>query len=203
MSPRRYSMDKRQIAADEMRARILEAARQLLASDAVPDLSMEAVARRADVSRLTIYYRFKSRRGLLEALYDYLAQRGQMNRMAEVFQEADTSAALSKMVHTFVRFWSTDPRVMRRLRAMAALDREIARGVRERDSRRQHIAREILKRGASSKEKAAGQIRMSADALSLLTSFEAYDALASAGHGQEDIIAVLTHLARALKTGRD
>src|SRR4051812_42630239 len=135
MCPRRYRMDKRDAAASETRTRILEAARHILASRVRPDLSMEAVAERADVARLTIYYQFKSRRGLLEALYDHLAQRGNMHRMAEIFRAADAPQAIEQLVRTFVGFWATDPIVMRRLRAMGALDSEVERGIRARDRR--------------------------------------------------------------------
>ena len=86
MSPRAYRMEKRQAARTETRARILDAARQLLAEDSTRELSMDAVARHADVSRLTIYYQFGSRSGLLEALYDHLATRGNMQRIAQSFQ---------------------------------------------------------------------------------------------------------------------
>src|SRR5262245_16469123 len=118
MSPRSYQMGRRLASRNETRARILEAVRQSLSDESSTELSMEDVARRADVSRLTIYYHFGSRAGLLEALYDYLATRGNMERMAEVFQESNLSTAVSKMVSTFVGFWSADPAVMRRLRAM-------------------------------------------------------------------------------------
>src|SRR5262245_46846055 len=153
MSPRPYRMENRQAATSETRSRILEAARQLLSREASTDLSMEAIARGADISRLTIYYQFGSRAGLLEALYDYLASRGNMHRMAEVFQVPDTYVALDKMVRTFVGFWASYPTVIRRLRAMAALDPEIAHGIQARDARRPHIAREILKRTVSGKTK--------------------------------------------------
>jgi AcrR family transcriptional regulator len=153
MSPRPYHMGKRKAAADDTRARILEAARQLLANESETDLSMEAIARRADVSRLTIYYQFKSRPGLLEALYDHLAIRGNMRRMAEVFHEADPSVALEKLVLTFVGFWSSDPVVIRRLRGIATLDAEIDQGIRARDARRQHAAREIIRRTVSGAKK--------------------------------------------------
>src|SRR5215471_1580056 len=146
MSPRTYRMDNRQAARDRTRARILDAVRQLLADESTRELSMEAVARRADVSRLTIYYQFGSRAGLLEALFDHLATRGNMQRMAEVFQASTPSRAVDDMVRTFVGFWSTDSSVMRRLRAMAVLDAEISEGVRARDARRAHIALKILRR---------------------------------------------------------
>ena len=198
MSPRPYHMGKRQAAADDTRARILEAARQLLANESETDLSMEAIARRANVSRLTIYYQFESRPGLLEALYDHLANRGNMRRMAEVFHEADPSIALEKLVLTFVGFWSSDPVVLRRLRGMATLDAEIDQGIRARDARRQHAAREILRRTVVRKKRpSTEQHNLTADVLSMLTSFESYDALARAGHSQAAILAALTRMARA------
>ena len=104
MSPRPYRMGKREAARSETRSRILEAARQLLASESTADLSMEAIARKADVSRLTIYYQFSSRAGLLEALYDHLAERGHMQQMADVFQASDAASAIEKMVRIFVGF---------------------------------------------------------------------------------------------------
>jgi AcrR family transcriptional regulator len=197
MCPRPYRMGKRQAARSETRSRILEAARQLLATDSSTDLSMEAIARKADVSRLTIYYQFSSRAGLLEALYDHLAQRGRMQQMAGVFQAPDMSSAIENMLRTFVGFWSTDPQVMRHLRGMAALDPEIAHGIRSRDARRPGIALEILKRApAGEHSKSAIAQRRAADVLAMLTSFETYDALARAGHSDAQIVATLTRLAR-------
>src|SRR5947208_9683782 len=120
MSPRTYNLGKREVATSETRARILGAAREILANESgAVDLSMEGIARRADVSRLTIYYQFKSRLGLLEALYDELARRGNMQRMSEVFREPEPSLVLEKLVRTFVGFWASDPVVIRRLRGMA------------------------------------------------------------------------------------
>jgi AcrR family transcriptional regulator len=205
MSPRPYRMGKREAAASQTRTRILEAARQLLANESETELGMEAIARRADVSRLTIYYQFKSRPGLLEALYDHLATRGNMRRMAEVFHEADPSVALEKLVRTFVGFWSSDPVVIRRLRGMATLDTEIDQGIRARDARRQHAAREILRRTVLGRNKRLTPVEqnLAADVLSMLTSFESYDALARAGHNQGAIIATLTRMARAAVNSAD
>lgn len=197
MSPRAYRMEKRRAARDLTRGRILDAVRELLGDETTRELSMEGVARRADVSRLTIYYQFGSRAGLLEALFDHLANRGNMQRMAEVFQATSPSQAAEKMVRTFVGFWSTDPSAMRRLRAMAVLDDEISEGVRARDARRAHIAREILKRPNPAKRLDVHQAQ-AAEVVSMLTSFEAYDALARSGQTDEQIVATLTSLAQSV-----
>ncbi len=201
MSPRAYKLGKREAAATETRSRILEAAREILADEsATADLSMDGIARLADVSRLTIYYQFKSRPGLLEALYDQMAARGNLRRIAEVFHESDVSVALEKLIHIFAAFWSSDPVVIRRLRGMAALDAEMAPGLRARDARRQHIARELLSRVASSQKIKvkikSDELSLTADVLSMLTSFETYDALARAGHKQKKIIDTVVKLAR-------
>ena len=198
MSPRPYSMEKREAATSETRLRILEATRQILSDESEVALGMEAIARRADVSRLTIYYQFKSRPGLLEALYDYLAMRGNMRRMAEVFHEPDPYSALDKFVSVFVGFWSSDRVVIRRLRAMAALDPEVREGIESRDARRHHIAREIMKRiaGAGKKKYNDERCIATADVIAMLTGFATYDALATAGHGEKEIIAMIARLVR-------
>jgi len=199
MCPRAYNLGKRKASIEGTRARILEAARKLLADEASPaDLSMEAVARAADVSRLTIYYQFESRRGLLEALYDYMAGRGNMGQVAEIFQERDPDKALEKMAKTFVEFWASDPVVIRRVRGMAALDAEVAAGMQARDSRRRRIAGEIVRRlhlHQLEPEKIEQQ-NLAADAVAMLTSFETYDALARAGHGDYAIVDLVIKLSR-------
>ena len=200
MCPRPYNLGKRRVAVDETRLRIVEAARQLLAAESnTADLGMEAIARRADVSRLTIYYQFSSRQGLLEALYDHLASRGGMRQMAQVFQEADPTKMLEMMVGAFMKFWASDPVVIRRLRAMSGLDPEIAAGIRARDSRRQQIAGEILRRFLLLRDEALGVERrkLVADVISTLTSFETYDALSRAGHGDKEILQTVIGLAQA------
>jgi len=199
MCPRAYNLGKREAAANETRLRILTAAREILADESeTADLSMEGIARRADVSRLTIYYQFKSRPGLLEALYDELASRGNLRRIGEVFRESDVSVALEKLVRIFVGFWSSDAVVIRRLRGMAALDAEMAPGLRARDARRPHIARELLGRIASSQQTKfkSEELSLAVDVLSMLTSFETYDALARGGHKDKEVIEIVIKLAR-------
>lgn len=200
MCPRSYKSQKRQASVAETRMRIIAAARKLLANDSSPaGLSMEAIAHEADVSRLTIYYQFGSRPGLLEALYDDLAGRGNMRQVAEVFHEADPNKALEKMVRTFIQFWASDPVVIRRLRGMSALDAEIEAGIRARDARRRHIAGEIVKRFHSHQldPRKLEQHQLAADVLAMLTSFETYDALATAGHNDQRIFEIVDGFARA------
>ena len=117
---------------------------------------------------------------------------------SEVFLEPDPAAAIDKLVSIFVVFWASDPVTLRRLRAMAVLDPEIAKGIQARDVRRAHIAGQILKRmvTAGRKKFTEQQLHAASTVLSLLTGFATYDALASAGHSQKETIAIIARLAR-------
>ncbi|HEX6553355.1 MAG TPA: TetR family transcriptional regulator [Ktedonobacteraceae bacterium] len=62
MSPRPYQLGQRQAESCQTRSRVLHAARALLMeSTSFSSFSIEAVARRADVARMTIYHQFVCR----------------------------------------------------------------------------------------------------------------------------------------------
>ncbi|MFF4340892.1 TetR/AcrR family transcriptional regulator [Kitasatospora sp. NPDC001540] len=170
MSPRSYRMGQRQAEVDETRARIVAAARAQLTESGT--LSLDAVARRADVARATVYYQYKSRTGLLEALCDALAAEGGMARLAEAFGHPDPWTAVDRFVEVMAGFWSVDPACTRRLRALGALDEEVGRIIVERDARRRQGASVLVGRLPDAPPGAASL-------LYVLTSFETFDALAS------------------------
>jgi AcrR family transcriptional regulator len=192
MSPRTYRLGQRQVAADKTRARILAAARDQLAEDT--SFSIDAVARRADVARMTVYYQFSSKRGLLEALFDALAARGGMQQLPSAFQKADPAAALNRFIDVFARFWSSDRIVLRRLRAMAALDRELEQVLRERNEGRRNGLRVIVSRLPAR----AGHIAETIDLLFALTSFENFDVLAGPDRTPEAVAPLIKRAAGAI-----
>ncbi|MGW4891597.1 TetR/AcrR family transcriptional regulator [Kitasatospora sp. NPDC004240] len=169
MSPRGYRMGQRQADVDETRARIVEAARGQLTETGT--LSLDAVARRADVARATVYYQFGSKTGLLEAVCDALAAQGRMERLAEAFGSADPWQAVDRFVEVIGEFWAVDRACTRRVRALAALDEEVGRVIAERDARRRHGARVLIGRLPDAPPDAAAL-------LFVLTGFETFDALA-------------------------
>ena len=137
MSPRRYELGQRQAVIDESRRRVLDAARELLAGPGgYQAFTVDAVARRADVARATVYYQFRSKTGLLEALCDDLAGAGQMSDLPGAFAEADPRAAVHRLITVFAGFWAADRVVMRRLRALSALDPDVHAVLAARDDRR-------------------------------------------------------------------
>ena len=200
MSPRAYKLGLRKVATDETRARIIEAARRLLAS---PDdggrFSMEAVAREAGVARMTVYYQFGSRLGLLEAIYDDLAQRGLVEHLPDVFRQTDPVSGFFTLIDAFERFWATDRVITRRLRALALLDPEVEKGIRERDERRRGLLRRaitlIVGERTFENEKTLGDL---IDLVYTVTSFESYDSLAGTSRSDGDTSELMRQLVLAL-----
>ncbi|PYX90611.1 MAG: hypothetical protein DMG68_01190 [Acidobacteria bacterium] len=83
-------MAHRDLAAEQTRARIMRAARELLSDPAgISAFTIEAVSKQARVARMTVYYQFQSKRGLLEALFDDVARGGEMARLKDAFREPD------------------------------------------------------------------------------------------------------------------
>ena len=58
MPPRRYSREKRQVAVDEMRAKIVRATMELHHANGILATSFQDIARRADVATATVYRHF-------------------------------------------------------------------------------------------------------------------------------------------------
>ena len=197
MSPRRYNIEKRRADAEQTRARVIEATREIVASpNGMAGFSMEAVARQAGVARMTVYYQFASKVGLLEAVYDDLAQRGLVASLRAVFEAADALEALDLLVAAFGRFWACDRLIMRRLRALAVLDPDFE-GARERDERRRNLFREVVGRiteqyGKPNPESAPRVV----DILTALASFENFDALAGEALSPDDLIPEVQRLVR-------
>ena len=72
-----------------------------------PRFSVEEVARRAGVARMTVYHQFGSLGGLLEGLCDSLAMAGGMTHLADTFRQPDALDALDQFISVFMEFWSS------------------------------------------------------------------------------------------------
>ena len=117
MSPRTYQSDRRQTAAGETRSRILEAARSLLSASGQARFTIDAVAERANVARMTVYHQFGSKPGLIAALFDDLATRGGIGRLPEAFMASDPMAGLEILVQVFMHLWESERLVIQRATA--------------------------------------------------------------------------------------
>src|ERR1700761_3719474 len=174
MSPRPYNLGKRREAIDQSRQQVLAAARSLLAEPGGSAFTVDAVARRADVARATVYYQFGSKSGLLEAVCDHLDDLGGLDGLPAAFTDPDPRHGLDVFVGCFGRFWAADRAATRRLRALAVLDPEVGAVITARDQRRRDGLAVLIGRLPGQPADPDHAVRV----LTALTSFEMFDVLA-------------------------
>jgi AcrR family transcriptional regulator len=199
MSPRPYRLGQRQATTEQTRVRIINAARELLAeSSGFSGFSIDAVARQADVARMTVYHQFGSKIGLLEALSDSLAAHGGMEHLADAFRRPEPLDALDEYITVFGRFWDSDRLVTRRLRALAALDPDFEHVIRARDERRRQGLRVIVQRFVEKHGRPAPEaLDEVINVLFTLIGFECFDTLAGPTRSIQEVTPMMQRLARA------
>jgi AcrR family transcriptional regulator len=170
MPTRPYVSSVRTAAAAEKRERVIEAAARSLREDAsIASFSLDAVAKAAGVTRLTVYHQFGSRRGLLEAVFDEIARQGGLAEISDAMAISDPRAALDRLVEIFCAFWDRDPAVGRLHEAMAT-DPEFAQALIGRNERRRKTVSILVGRIAETTAPPRAQ-RDAVDMIFALTSF--------------------------------
>jgi AcrR family transcriptional regulator len=186
MATRNYRLGRRQEAADRTHAAILSAARDLLTSGDTPELSAGAVARRAGVSRLTLYNRFGSKAGLLREL-----AAGARREVAPRLAAADPRDQLRQRILDSCAMWSSDPTLFRRLPAAAGVEIETPND--DQALAQRLAASDQLRPGCSLKE--------AADVIAAITSFPVFDRLHRDGRRSATAVAeILMRLTAAILT---
>ncbi len=201
MSPRSYTLGQRTRAVDQTRARILAAGRALITEVGFHRASMEEVARRADVSRKTIYYQFDSKQGLLQAIVTELEQSTDLvPRIQAIVEQRDARGALPIYFLEVCRFWAGAQQLMRHLHGLAALDPDVAVVLASHDtSRRARLvgyADRLAEQAGLGSELPRHQL---VEALWMLTSFGVFDHLTGRSElSVEETAATLTKLAEGI-----
>lgn len=179
--PRRYRSSVRDKAAGQTHQRIVAAAAQLLQSGGAGGFSLEAVAKKAGVTRLTVYNQFGSRRALLEAVFDDRAVRGGLHRLREAMSDGDPEAGLRRLIEIFCDFWSFDREAIASLHQMSSGDAEFEESIKARNERRRGaisaIVARIVEQGGIRAEAAVDLV----DFLFVLTSFPVFSQLTAGG----------------------
>ncbi|MEP6730929.1 MAG: TetR/AcrR family transcriptional regulator [bacterium] len=201
MTPRPYQSKDRQKSSDAGREKIIAAARELLESDGDESFSIDAVARRAGIARMTIYNQFESKAGLLEALFDELAQRAQLTQLSEIFREPDPFRALDLMIEVFARFWTGNRRAHRRLRAAAMVDTELYAAIDQRNERRRRGLTEIVARIPPEHVMPMARDE-TVRVLFMVLSFQSFDTIAGEGRTPADVVPVVQQLTRLIVGAR-
>lgn len=203
MSPRTYNSARRREAAEVTRERIVAAAHALLAEPAgVSAFTVDAVARRAGVARMTVYNQFGSKAAVLEALFNWLAVRGGIHGpqgIATALQEADPLDAVRAMFRVMGRYYSSDRLVKRRVHALAALQPDVSEALRLREERRRGFLRTLLERVAATRAPwPPARVAELEQLLFAMTSFESFDVLAGPHRGLPEVAPLLGSAACAI-----
>ena len=189
---RPYRSPQRAAAADETRARLVAAARTLLSGGKdAPAFSLDGVARQAGVTRLTVYNQFQSKQGLLEAVFDDLAQSGGLSELPQVFAEAEPDKALRRFVSVFCRFWTAHATMLPKFSAMTKLNDEVAASLLARSERRRHALTVLV--GRLTADDDAKNVDL-VDLLFALTSFEMFAALSVRNRSAASVEALVQDL---------
>jgi AcrR family transcriptional regulator len=178
---RPYRSVVRSKAAEQTRERIVAAAANLLRSVAPARFSLDAVAKEAGVTRLTIYNQFGSRRTLLEAVFDDRAARGGLHRLREALSEDDPQRGLRRLIEIFCDFWGSDPKAIESLHQASSGDTEFEASLKARNERRREAISVLAARMVERGEIAADAVTDLTDLLFVLTSFPVFSELTARG----------------------
>jgi AcrR family transcriptional regulator len=198
VSKRPYRQQLRAETAEATRQRILDALYERLRVTPAEPVSVDEVAKRARVSRSTVYLVFGSRSGLFDALTERLLSGAGYERIKEAVRDPDARETLRGGLEGGVRMYAVHHDVFRVLYAAGKLDpdgagRAIARSERRRYESMGWLADRLrdqnLLRPGITPEHAAHVIWF-------LASFDAYDLLASGRRlGPEEVTGILTDTA--------
>jgi AcrR family transcriptional regulator len=170
---RKYTLGRRQASIDSTAASIVAAARLELERVPAGGLSVGAVARRAGVTRATVYNRFGSRQGLIAALAPSAA--------APSSTAGDPRDAVNAYLSSRCALWATNPALYRHLPEAedGGVARTIAEGLASADA---------LRPGCS--------LREAQDVIATLGSFPTFDRLHQDGRRSAPAVAeILMRLA--------
>jgi AcrR family transcriptional regulator len=171
MSPRPYTLGARTASVAETRDKVVESARLLFAEAGFHRVSLEEIARRADVARATVYHQFGSKLGVLGAVVADYERRAGLASLAELIETGPVATLTRDVVTAGCAYWATDPALARSIVAFAVTDPQAADLLAGHDAGRLRLLTRMVERlGSSDPERAL-------DVLWLLTGFAAYDDL--------------------------
>jgi len=190
---------KRAAATEATRRAIIAAARDLLAARRWQQFTIEAVAKRAGVTRVTVYNQARSKQGLLEAVLTDLTERARMDQLLNDTRHLTAAEACTAIVRRTCLFWHAERDILRPLFGLAGVDQEVAASLSQREQWREEQLRQLLQRLADETPPPAKFTARDTLAAALaLTSFPTYDSLGETADDPERAAQLINHLVRSL-----
>jgi AcrR family transcriptional regulator len=196
---RTYQSPKRDAIAQKTRDHLIAAASRLLASRSKADgFSLDAVAKAAKVTRITVYNQFGSRRALLEAVFDNRAAKGGLNNIAEAMGNPDPHGGLMRLIAIFCTFWGSNRIAIGRITSASRDDPDLEASLRERNERRRRALSVLVGRMAQPKNIAAPATADFIDVLFALTGLGFFAELQNGKRTPEEVCKLIQTLADEL-----
>ena len=174
MASRSYTGGRRR-GSPESVDRVLDAAARLIRDDAFHTATMEELASAAGVSRATVFNRFGSKLGVLQALFNRGMEGPEMQAITDALAIEDPVAALEAVVEAACAIWETYGAVHLQLQAVGTLEPEATTLVDQQREQQRAEIEELIRRLAK-----AGRLRpgisqtRAAATLHMLTSLESF-----------------------------
>lgn len=196
---RTYRPRRRSTRSEQTREKIVAAVRSLLAEGTFHEATVDQVADRAGIARATLYQHFRSRLDLIDAICDTFDANPALLRIREVVELPDADVALAETIEQAIRFWSSEQAILIQLYGVAAIDPAAQDLVdRQRADRRGEMGRLIRHLRRAGRLRPGLSERRALAQLMLLTSFESYRELRSAGLSDRELTSTLQDSARRL-----
>jgi AcrR family transcriptional regulator len=171
------------------RQAIVVAARGVLAEGEWRRFTLDAVAARAGVTRVTVYNQVRSKYGLLDAVLTELVARGGMDSLVTASRGLPPADAFGYAVERTCRFWHAERAVLRPLFALGAIEPEIAANLAQ---------REVWRSGQLARLSGRAPGDPALAAVIAVTSFPAFDALGPVADDPAAAAGLILRMARAV-----
>ena len=174
MATRPYARGRRRAGAESI-DRVLEAAERLMREDEFHSATMEELAAAAGVSRATVFNRFGSKLGVLQALFTRAMEGPEMGAIREALELEDPVASLEALIGAACAIWESQGYIHEQLQAIVVLEPDASVLVdQQREEQRadlQGLARRLARAGRL--RPGLGEARATAT-LHMLTSLESF-----------------------------
>jgi AcrR family transcriptional regulator len=150
MATRTYAASRRR-GSPESIERVLEAAERLIRDDAFHSATMDELAATAGVSRATVFNRFGSKLGVLQALFTRGMEGPEMRAIRDALEVEDPVAALEALIDAACAIWEAQGFIHEQLQAIVVLEPDASALVdQQREEQRadlQGLARRLARAG--------------------------------------------------------
>ena len=173
MPTRTYTGSRRRSPASV--DRVLEAAEGLIREDAFHTATMDELAAAAGVSRATVFNRFGTKLGVLQALYARCLESPEMEAIQKAMAIEDPVAALEALIDAGCEMWEEHGFIQEQLQAIVVLEPEAGALVEEQGNEQRADLRDLTRRLARADRlrPGLGEARVTAT-LHMLTSLESF-----------------------------